>query len=57
VVVLYKGRVVESGPVAKVFERPEDPYTAKLMKDVPKLPGGRPDSGPDGGPDARLGAN
>ena len=38
VLVLSQGRVVESGPVARVFERPEDPYTARLMEDVPKLP-------------------
>lgn len=37
VVVLSKGRVVESGPVERVFERPEDPYTVRLMEDVPKL--------------------
>jgi peptide/nickel transport system ATP-binding protein len=42
--VLSKGRVIESGPVDRVFERPEDPYTARLMEDVPKLPR----SGPDG---------
>ncbi len=43
VLVLSKGRVVESGPVDRVFERPEDPYTARLMQDVPKLPRGGPD--------------
>jgi peptide/nickel transport system ATP-binding protein len=37
VVVLSKGRVVESGPVGTVFERPEDPYTIRLMEDVPTL--------------------
>jgi len=46
VLVLSKGRVVESGPVARIFERPEAPYTVRLMQDVPKLP--------NGGPDARL---
>jgi ABC-type dipeptide/oligopeptide/nickel transport system ATPase component len=29
--------VVESGPVGTVFERPEDPYTIRLMEDVPTL--------------------
>jgi peptide/nickel transport system ATP-binding protein len=43
VLVLSKGRVVESGPVARVFERPEDPYTVRLLEDVPKLPGSVPD--------------
>jgi peptide/nickel transport system ATP-binding protein len=37
VVVLSRGRVVESGPVATVFQRPEDPYTIRLMEDVPTL--------------------
>jgi len=31
------GKVVESGPVADVLERPRDPYTIRLMDDVPKL--------------------
>jgi peptide/nickel transport system ATP-binding protein len=44
VLVLSKGRVVESGPVARIFERPEDPYTIRLMDDVPKLPRGEPDA-------------
>jgi peptide/nickel transport system ATP-binding protein len=44
VVVLSKGRVVESGPVARIFEQPEDPYTVSLMEDVPKLPRGEPDA-------------
>ena len=37
VVVLSKGRVVESGSVQQVFERPQNPYTVGLMEDVPKL--------------------
>jgi peptide/nickel transport system ATP-binding protein len=37
VVVLSQGRVVESGPVQRVFERPENAYTVGLMEDVPKL--------------------
>jgi peptide/nickel transport system ATP-binding protein len=37
VIVLSKGRVVESGSVAQVFERPENPYTIRLMEDGPKL--------------------
>jgi peptide/nickel transport system ATP-binding protein len=36
-VVLRDGAVVESGPVAQVLERPADPYTIRLMEDVPKL--------------------
>ncbi|MGN6681018.1 MAG: dipeptide ABC transporter ATP-binding protein [Streptosporangiaceae bacterium] len=36
-VVLRDGMVVESGPVEQVLERPADPYTARLMADVPRL--------------------
>ena len=35
--VLSEGKVVESGPVKRVFERPENPYTVRLMEDVPKV--------------------
>jgi len=37
VVVLRDGAVVESGPVGQVLDHPVDPYTARLMQDVPKL--------------------
>jgi peptide/nickel transport system ATP-binding protein len=37
VVVLRDGAVVESGPVEQVLDHPADPYTARLMQDVPKL--------------------
>jgi peptide/nickel transport system ATP-binding protein len=37
VVVLRDGAVVEAGPVGQVLDRPADPYTARLMQDVPKL--------------------
>ncbi len=36
-VVLRDGAVVEAGPVEQVLEHPADPYTARLMADVPKL--------------------
>jgi peptide/nickel transport system ATP-binding protein len=36
-VVLRHGAVVESGPVEQVLEHPADPYTARLMADVPRL--------------------
>ncbi len=42
VTVLRAGTVVESGPVEQVLDHPTDPYTIRLMEDVPKLaaPGG-----------------
>jgi peptide/nickel transport system ATP-binding protein len=36
VVVLYAGRVVESGPVEEVFENPRHPYTRGLLASMPK---------------------
>jgi peptide/nickel transport system ATP-binding protein len=46
-VVLCNGIVVEAGPVEQVLEHPADPYTVRLIRDVPKLavaglPGGPP---------------
>ncbi len=48
VVVLRAGAVVEAGPVEQVLGRPADPYTARLMEDVPKLtrPGAHGSSAP-----------
>jgi ABC-type glutathione transport system ATPase component len=37
VVVLYRGRIVEDGPVDEVFAAPRDPYTALLIASIPKL--------------------
>jgi peptide/nickel transport system ATP-binding protein len=37
VTVLSEGRLVESGAVTDVLEHPKDPYTVRLMDDVPKL--------------------
>ena len=35
VVVLYRGRIVEDGPVSQVFTAPRHPYTALLMASAP----------------------
>ncbi|MHB1575244.1 MAG: ATP-binding cassette domain-containing protein [Candidatus Dormibacteria bacterium] len=40
VVVLYRGQVVEQGPVEQVFRDPQHPYTQALISSVPTL-GGR----------------
>jgi len=36
-VVLCQGQIVEIGPVEQVLEHPKDPYTVRLLEDVPKL--------------------
>ncbi len=41
VAVMYAGRVVETGPVAQVFARPCHPYTAMLLRTIPRLDGAR----------------
>ncbi|HEX2528074.1 MAG TPA: ABC transporter ATP-binding protein [Geminicoccus sp.] len=38
VAVIYQGRVVDYGPVAKVFSPPHHPYTAELIAAVPQVP-------------------
>ncbi|MDR2973628.1 MAG: ABC transporter ATP-binding protein [Propionibacteriaceae bacterium] len=40
VAVMYRGELVESGPVRDIFERPQHPYTKHLLAAVPYL--GRP---------------
>ena len=37
IVVLYRGRVVEDGPVDEVFASPRHPYTALLMASAPSV--------------------
>jgi len=36
-VVLRDGAVVEAGPVEQILEHPADPYTIRLIADVPTL--------------------
>ena len=40
VYVIYKGRMVEEGPTAALFEEPRHPYTRALMAAVPRITGG-----------------
>ncbi len=39
VVVMYAGRVVESGPTDEIFNSPQHPYTVGLLGSLPKLEG------------------
>ena len=39
VLVMYLGRIVESGPVEEVFENPQHPYTISLLSNVLSLNG------------------
>ena len=40
VYVIYKGRIVEQGSAAGLFETPQHPYTQALLKAVPRITGG-----------------
>lgn len=35
VIVMNRGRIVESGPVLQILEHPKEPYTRKLMEAIP----------------------
>ncbi len=37
---IYKGRIVEQGSTAALFESPRHPYTRALMRAVPRITGG-----------------
>ncbi|MFE7042742.1 ATP-binding cassette domain-containing protein [Streptomyces atratus] len=39
VAVMYGGRIVETGPTEAVTERPAHPYTAALLRSVPRVTG------------------
>jgi oligopeptide/dipeptide ABC transporter ATP-binding protein len=41
--VMYAGRVVESGPTSDVLERPAHPYTRALLASLPSLTGDLPE--------------
>jgi len=37
VLVLHRGKFVESGPSREVLEKPKDPYTRELLAAVPRI--------------------
>ncbi len=39
VAIMYTGRIVEHGPVRAIFRNPKHPYTADLLRAVPRLGG------------------
>ncbi len=41
IAVMYAGRIVEEGPADRVFAAPRHPYTAGLLRSVPRLDRGR----------------
>ena len=40
VAVMYAGRVIEAGPVRRIFNAPAHPYTQALIESIPRLGGG-----------------
>ncbi|HXL16821.1 MAG TPA: ABC transporter ATP-binding protein, partial [Streptosporangiaceae bacterium] len=43
VLVMYAGRVVEQGPVERIFKDPQHPYTWSLLQSIPRLDSDRHD--------------
>ena len=38
VVILQAGKIVETGPVAEIFQHPQHPYTQALVAAIPSMP-------------------
>jgi len=43
VIVMYAGRIVEEGPVERIFDNPQHPYTWSLLRSVPRVDEARKD--------------
>ena len=41
VVVMYAGRLIEGGPVRRIFSAPQHPYTKALLESIPRMGDGR----------------
>ena len=54
VVVMEKGKVVETAPAAEIFRNPQHPYTRKLMKATPRIGMSLRDLLPEGTPASPL---
>lgn len=56
-VVMYKGRVVESGPALDILRHPEHPYTKRLVASAPSLVSQRIQSSKPAAPRQQLGSS
>ncbi|TMD10586.1 MAG: ABC transporter ATP-binding protein [Chloroflexi bacterium] len=43
VIVMYAGRIVEEGPVERIFDNPQHPYTWALLRSIPRIDASRHD--------------
>jgi peptide/nickel transport system ATP-binding protein len=41
IAIMYAGKIVESGGIFEIFEKPKHPYTRALLKSIPKMEGAK----------------